>query len=250
MNTHAEDVQQGLWPVKHGVVASVPQHCRVGQSVRLYGEWLEQELELLGRVVAAGHTVLEFGGDYGVQTLWLARAVGEQGTVHVAEPRRLHAQTAAANLALNAIDNGHVHPFWLGRAGGMLWLEDSGASHDAGVDQRVRSQALDQLPLAALHLLKINFPGALGAVLHGGGDVLRRLRPVVYFRLGQRAEAATQDIATLKAHGYRCWSHLPYLYSPTNHAGSQQNIFPGWVSRNIIAAPVEQGRVFDSLSEV
>ena len=52
----------------------------------------------------------------------------------------------------------------------------------------------------------------------------------------QRVEA---EVQALKDLGYRCWSHVPYLYNADNYAEQTSNIFPGCVSQNVMASPVE-----------
>lgn len=245
----AVDGMQRLWKTRYGIAASVTADNLAARSLQQYGEWVEQELDLLSGLVQEGQTVLEFGGDYGAHALWLSRAVGENGQVHVAEPRRLEFQQLCANIALNSLLNVHTHSVWLGRENGSLRLLDMlpGRRGDAG--ERVRSASIDSLGLDALHLLKVNLPGSLAALLQGADEAVRRFRPTVYFRLGT-IEQATAEVKALKDAGYRCWSHLPYLYSADNHAGNSDNLFPGQVHQNVIAAPIEARLEFDRLREI
>ena len=56
--------------------------------------------------------------------------------------------------------------------------------------------------------------------------------------------------AALKERGYRCWSHLPYLFNPENFAGNEDNLFPGQVQQNLVAVPMESRLAFDRLREI
>ncbi len=234
-----------LTPIRYGISTTLPQDNAVARSLMRYGEWMEQELDLLGSFVQEGETVLEFGGEFGAHALWLARAVGERGTVHLAEPHRLNLQRACANLALNGVTNAHTHGAWLGEQGGVVELVPQG-----GEAQQVRCISVDSLELPALHLLKVNIPGSLSSVLAGADETLRRHRPTLYLRLGPAVEQAVQDVRALKERGYRCWSHLPYLYNPDNFNGQEENLFPGWVHQNLVAVPVESRLQFERLREV
>ncbi len=240
------DGAQRLWKTRYGIAASVSAKNLVARSLQQYGEWVEQELDLLSGFVQDGQTVLEFGGDYGAHTLWLSRAVGDKGTVHVAEPRRIELQQLCANLALNGLGNVYTHSAWLGRDSGQVKLADllPGSS-----DERARSISVDHLGLDALHLLKVNLPGTLVPLLQGADEIVRRFRPIVYFRLGT-AEQAVAEVKALKDHGYRCWSHLPYLFNGDNYAGNSDNMYPGCVHQNVIAAPIETRMEFDRLREI
>jgi len=235
------DGAQRLWKTRYGIAASVALDNLAARSLQQYGEWVEQELDLLSGLVQDGQSVLEFGGDYGAHALWLSRVVGGNGQVHVAEPRRLQFQQLCVNVALNGLVNVHTHSVWLGRETG------TGRQLDGG--ERVRCASIDSLGLDALHLIKVNLPGTLVSLLQGADETVRRFRPTIYVRLGGIDQTAA-EVKALKDAGYRCWSHLPYLYSADNHAGNGDNLFPGMVHQNLIAAPIEARLEFDRLREI
>ena len=240
------DGAQRLWKSRYGISAALGANNLTARSLQQYGEWVEQELDLLSGFVQEGQTVLEFGGDYGAHTLWLSRAVGDKGAAHVAEPRRIEFQQLCANLALNGLTNVHTHSVWLGRENGAVKPSSELAKDQ---DERFRGATIDSLGLEALHLLKVNLPGTLVPLLQGADERLRRFRPTVYFRLGT-TEQAMAEVKALKDAGYRCWSHLPYLFNPDNYAGNADNLFPGCVHQNVIAAPIESRMEFDRLREI
>lgn len=239
------DAPQRLLKLRYGIAAPLPPDNIVARSLLRYGEWMEHELDLLGSFLGSDETVLEFGGEYAAHALWLARAVGDGGSVHIVEPHRLDLQKACANLALNGVSNVYAHAAWLGRDG-----EAPACARDPGDARRPPTLSLDSLELDALHLLKINLPGTLAPVLQGADETLRRHRPVVYLRLGHDVEQALQDVRALKERGYRCWSHLPYLFNPENFAGNEDNLFPGQVQQNLVAVPMESRLAFDRLREI
>jgi len=238
--TNASESSSRLWSTRYGLMAVVPVKGPAARSLQRYGEWAEQELNLLSGLIEDGQSVLEFGGEYGAHTLWFAQAVGEKGKVYVAEPRRLPFQQLCANVAINQLTNVYTHSYWLGRANTQSALSSltGGVVLEDEEDETVNAVTLDSLELESLDLLKINVPGSLIDLLLGAAEIIRKLRPVIYYRLSgiEQAEAEVQAIKEL---GYRCWSHTPYLYNADNHAGESFNIFPGCVQQNIIASPVE-----------
>jgi hypothetical protein len=157
--------------------------------------------------------------------------VGVNGQVHVVEPRRFGHIALCSALALNHLRNVYPMHASLGDARRDVVL---GAT-DEHPEEASQQTSLDMLALGQLHLIKVNQPGGLLPLLSGAEKILRDQQPLIYFRLSS-ADMATKEIAALKAQGYRCWSHLPYLYSTDNFNGSASNIFPGWVSQNVIAA--------------
>jgi FkbM family methyltransferase len=250
-NLHSpSDAMPQLWKTRYGVVNALPGRCAVSRSLAQYGEWIEQELDLLSEIVADDSHVLEFGSEFGAHALWFARAVGERGQVHVVEPSRMVMQQLCANVALNGLSNVHPHRLWLGRS--ATHAELGTLLHDIDATEgreRVAVRTLDDLDLDALHLIKINYAGEMSTVLDGAGATMRRHRPHLYFRMGER-DAAEEEVRRVKDLGYRCWSHLPYLYSRSNQVGNAANIFPGRVHQNVIATPQESGVAFDRLNEL
>lgn len=246
---NAADMSQRMWNTRYGVMNAVSDNNLTVRSLSQLGEWMEQELDLLSSFVEEGQTVVEVGADYGAHTLWLSRAVGAQGEVHTAEPRRLAFQQLCANLALNGLVNVHTLPVWLGRQSGNAQLGDLMPTLAASANERVRTATIDSLGLEALHLLKVNQPGAIESVLDGADDAVRKFRPVIYMRLGD-AEQSIAEVKAIRDLGYRCWSHLPYLFNKGNYAEQTDNIFPGRVYQNVIATPIEGRLTFDHLHEI
>jgi FkbM family methyltransferase len=245
----AAEMAHRMWNTRYGVINAVSSDNLVVHSLSQLGEWMEQELDLLSAFVEEGQTVVEFGADYGAHTLWLSRAVGARGEVHTAEPRRLEFQQLCANLALNGLTNVHTLPMWLGRHSNHAQLMDLLPNIGTAANERVRVTSIDSLGLEALHLLKVNQPAAIGEVLSGSDDTVRRYRPVIYLRLGA-LEQSGNEVKAVKDLGYRCWSHLPYLFNKDNYADHTDNLFPGRVFQNVIAAPIEGRLAFDHLHEI
>ena len=239
-----------LWTVRDGVVSAITSTHPVARSLQMYGEWGEAEIDLLSSVIQDGQTALQFGGEFGAQTLWLARVVGTGGRVHVAEPARIGFQQLCASVALNGLTNVYTTNQWLGQRSGSAALGTlPGAQHFPGEAQEtVKLGSVDELGLDSLHLLKINVPGTITQLLDGAVETIRRCRPILYFRL--EPEQAVHEVKLVKELGYRCWSHAPHMYNPDNVLGQAENIFPGRVHQNLVAVPVESGTVFEQLMEV
>ncbi|GAB2581575.1 hypothetical protein ISP15_05925 [Dyella jejuensis] len=231
-----------LWSTRYGIVQARQADDVVARSLSKYGEWIEQELDTIGSLLDDGAVALQYGAEYGAHALYLSSLVGNSGEVHVVEPHRLEHIALCTAVALNNLRNVYPHHVGLGDRAGRM---DIPASHGQP-EERARMVPLDSLELANLHLLKINPPGALMSTLAGAVETLRQHKPAIYFRLSSM-ELAANEVAALKAQDYRCWSHLPYLYNPSNLSGNKQNIFPGWAYQNVIAvhrdAPAEFGHL-------
>ncbi|WP_114241790.1 hypothetical protein [Dyella sp. C9] len=235
-----------FWQTRCGLILAQPCRTPVTRSLSEYGEWIEQELDTIGALLDEGQAVLQYGAEYGAQTLWLSKLVGQGGRVHVVEPRRLDHIALCSTLALNGVRNVYPLHAALGeKQGATVYL-------DAADDQPAETctqMTLDALRLGKLHLVKVNRAGGLLPLLAGAEATLRHDHPIIYFRLSH-SDQAMEEIKALKGLGYRCWSHLPYLHSALNFAGSTSNIFPGWVSQNVIATHREADEVFSHLLEL
>jgi hypothetical protein len=113
----------------------------------------------------------------------------------------------------------------------------------------VRVIALDSLDLPVAHVLKIDVEGMEADVLAGAKALIARCRPVLYLENDRRKKSAAL-IGLLDALGYACWWHMPPLFNPENFAGSQENIFPGIVSVNLLCLPKERPAVMEGFRKV
>lgn len=234
-----------LWNTRYGIVQARQADDVVARSLSKYGEWIEQELDTIGSLLDDGHVAVQYGAEYGAHALYLSSLVGNSGEVHVVEPRRLEHIALCTAVALNGLRNVYPHHVGLGDRSGRMELPASNEQPE----ERARMVPLDSLELSHLHLLKINPPGALMSVLAGAAETLRQHKPAIYFRLSTM-ELAANEVAALKTHGYRCWSHLPYLYNPSNLSGNKQNMFPGWAHQNVIAVHRDAPAEFEHLPEL
>lgn len=234
-----------MWSSRYGIILAAKVENPLTQSLSTYGEWVEQELDMIGVLLEESQVALEYGADLGAHTLWLSKMAGATGLVYVVEARRMSHIAVCSTLALNDVRNVHPIHAALGDASREIEL-DAGTGHGK---EGTRQITLDSLKLGELHLLKINQPGGLLPILAGGERTLANQLPAIYFRLTS-AELATKEIDALKALGYRCWSHLPYLYNADNFRGTKTNIFPGSVGQNVIAVHMSKAADFGHLQEL
>jgi FkbM family methyltransferase len=77
----------------------------VGDSLDIYGEFSESEVEVFRRFVKPGDTVLDVGANIGAHTVVLSQLVGSSGQVYAFEPECYNYYTLCGNLAINNIFN-------------------------------------------------------------------------------------------------------------------------------------------------
>jgi FkbM family methyltransferase len=234
-----------LWHTRYGIVQANHADDVIARSLAKYGEWAEQELDVIGTLLDEGSIALQYGAEYGVHALYLSNLVGEGGQVHIAEPRRLEHIALCTSVALNNLRNVYPHHAALGERDARWELPVS----EGQPEERTHMVRVDSLELSNVHLLKINPPGVLLPLLTGAAETLRQHKPAIYFRLSTM-DLAVAEVEALKARGYRCWSHLPYLYNSASLSGNKLNIFPGWVHQNVIAVHRDMPAEFGHLPEL
>jgi FkbM family methyltransferase len=234
-----------LWGTRYGVIHDTRADDVPARSLSQYGEWVEQELDLVGALLDEGDTALQYGAEYGAHTLYLSKLVGASGQVYVVEPSRMAHIALCTTLGLNNVRNVYPHHVALGDRQAQVRVPTPSGQPE----EYANMIPLDALQLPALHMLKVNMSGTLMQLLAGAGETVRKYKPAIYFRLSTM-ELAADEVAALKAQGYRCWSHLPYLYNTTNFAENKRNIFPGWSYQNVIAVHQDSPVNFERLPKI
>jgi tetratricopeptide (TPR) repeat protein/tRNA A58 N-methylase Trm61 len=225
------DPMCGITDTRYGIVQYIRREEALAQSLELYGEWLQSQLDLIAGNIGPGSVVIEAGSGVGVHTLELARRVGPTGSVFAYEPDDRRFRILLQNLQINKVRD-QVTPLQRRLAGPSpsLAAEDGDGHNVRGCD------TVDDLALNRLHLLKINCATSED-ILEGARDTLRRLRPIVLAACeGEHACALAKKMDCV---GYRCLqSDTPY-FSPTNHAGRTEDVFQGRTKVTMLCVPEE-----------
>lgn len=219
-----------------GLLRFMPDADRCGRSLGHQGEWLQPQLDFLGRFVRPGMSLLETGAGVGAHAIPLARAVGYDGFMLLYEGRIPLRHLLVDNLALHGLPHACVIRRSLGRA--IADGESSG--HDT----------VDDLQLARLDGLKVNETGGAIDVIAGADETLWRCRPWVMMTDPEPGSlVALRD--ALVAHGYRIWrSEIP-LFREANFNRRDRDISGGAAAMTLfaLAEEVEAGNAPAGWSE-
>jgi len=213
---------------RHGILQYLPDEPLLGDAIGWYGEYREAELELLGRLIEPGSTVMEVGAGIGAHAVFLGRLLGDDGHLFLYEGRPVVKRILQQNLGANRIGNYTLMRRMLGRSG------ETAPDATAGMV----TETLDELRLERLDWLKSNEAVPVLDVLAGAGDTLWRLRPRLL--LAASSEAEVSAIAErVKEFGYRCWRMAMPLYNPDNFNRREADIFSGRLAWSVLAIPEE-----------
>jgi FkbM family methyltransferase len=221
---------------RFGILEYSHEQPTVAQSIRVYGEYLQQQLDLLARLVRPGAVVLEAGAGIGAHALFLAEAVGPAGHLYLYEPRTTLQQILRQNLAANGVTNVTVMRRRLG----------SPAAADAGqgdtpqttADPFARVETIDELRLPRLDWLKISEPGQALDILEGAAETLWRLRPLLFIAVRDEDEIAAGS-GRLQHFGYRTWRMDAALFNADSFNRFDRDVFGNAAALALVGIPEE-----------
>lgn len=226
----------------------------VSESLRLYGEWAQHELDFLGKLVAPGDFIADIGGFIGSHTLALASFVGQQGCVHTVEVRRELFEILRANVSLNRLENVVLHHCAIGEKDGQLKLSavsldaqqnfgglsvDDGFPDCADGGYSIDQITLDSLSFERLDFIKLDVEGMEVQVLAGAVQTLQRCRTLVFAECNSVASGALL-LEFAAQHGYSAYGWIGAAFNPENYKGCKSNIFGDGKEVSLLLVPVER----------
>ncbi|MEM7704776.1 MAG: FkbM family methyltransferase [Pseudomonadota bacterium] len=237
----------GLVQARYGLMLHWRFDRYIGRSLGHYGEWCEGEMTLMGSACRPGDVVVDAGANVGSHALAFARAVGPEGQVHAFEPQLETASLLGANAAINGLRQIHMHPLALAEHEQTLSVRplfyDRSEQNVGGVSlqtdglgRATRAEALDRyLDPPSLRLIKADVEGMELSVVNGAAGLIHQFHPLLYLE-NDRVERSKALIEGVQALNYRLYWHRVMLFNPNNFAGNSENLFPGVVSTNMVAA--------------
>ncbi|MGF1579097.1 MAG: FkbM family methyltransferase [Gemmataceae bacterium] len=230
---------------KHGYFVFNKNDIYVGEALRKYGEYSENEVDLFRQICQPGLYVAEVGANLGAHTVPLAQLVGPQGRIFAFEPQRIVFQTLCANVAINSLENVECYQVAVAAEKGHVLIPDiryDQKGNFGGVSVRafqqgrkVPTEKLDDLlsEVPQLHFCKIDVEGMESEVLQGGKNLIEKFKPILYLE-NDRPEKSKELIELLWSMEYKLFWHLPLLYNRNNYAGDEEDIYHNIVSMNLL----------------
>ena len=236
-----------LAPCRHGLMLFNVNDTHVGRSLAVYGEWCEGEVELFAQILREAEVAIDVGANIGSHTVAMAKIVGPRGTVVAFEPQRVVFQTLCGNVANNSLANVFCYQSAVGEKPDVIVIppldpcveQNFGSlviSGYGGHGEPVGVTRLDDLPLRACRLIKIDVEGMELQVLRGAEGLIRKFMPVLYVENNRPAQS--QDlIRYIHLLGYDLFWHDPPLFNPNNFRKHPHDIFAGERAENMLCWP-------------
>ncbi len=211
-------------PMVDGVLVAVPDSLdlAVPYVLREQGDWFEEELPFVRRLLGEGAKVVDIGANYGVYTLSMARRVGDRGAVWAFEPAPTTMRYLERSLTRNGMPQVRALEIALSnRSGSTVFHVSPHAelnSMTPGAGTEAIEVALQTLDAAALELgwsdiafMKIDAEGEESRILEGGRAFFARESPLVMFEIRHGAERNDTVIGEFASMGYGLFRYVPGL---------------------------------------
>ncbi len=185
-------------------------------------KWFEDEIGFVKQVLQPGARVIDIGANYGVYTLTMAMAVGDEGRVWAFEPAISTMQYLQDSVSLNHFKNVTViHAALSNRIGkAHLHLDHNSELNSlvSGADARteeVRITTLDHcmpdLGLGKIDFIKLDAEGEEKNILAGGRELLSAESPLIMFELRHVNTINVGLISQFVELGYSTYRLIPGL---------------------------------------
>lgn len=232
---------------KYGEMEYFTHDLWCGRAIEEYGEWSDQEVQLMKLVLDKDSVVLEAGANIGAHTLALAQHVRH---VLAFEPQEHVFQVLVNNVRRSGVSNVSLGQAALGPERAMAAYEyanpalvvNPGAvkvTNEVGSKNSVQVVSIDSLGLKHLHMIKADVEGMEYQVLVGAQLAIEKFRPLLYVENNDAAER--NDLYRLiDALGYRMYQHTIPLYNPNNYKENVCNVFGMWTSQMVFCVPKER----------
>jgi FkbM family methyltransferase len=222
-------------------------HCRYGEfsvpdqndlifnALREYGEWAQEELDMLSRFVRPGDTVLDIGAFIGTHARAFSQMVGAQGIVHAFEPNERIYRELFKNAQLAPYSNIKTYQVALGARKQTKFLLQGDLLGNLGASQVleddrdasatvIEQESLENLGLPRIDFIKIDVEGMEYDVVVGGIRAIRQHAPVIFLEANS-LQAAGRIIDLAHGMDYVVFGHVSRAFNPENFNRSTTNMF-------------------------
>jgi hypothetical protein len=189
-------------PAKHGMFAYYMDDDPIGTCLFFYGEWAEQEFEVIKRLITPNTNCIDVGSNIGTHSVWLSKQC-PGGYVFSIEPQFYIFQLLNTNIVLNDCFN--VVPMNIGIANttGQMLVK---VSATAGVGH------------------KQNYGEFSLQVLMSASNILKTSKPNMYIEFNS-VNGNDEVLKILNEHDYNCYWHVYEKFNVDNFNKHPTNIY-------------------------
>jgi FkbM family methyltransferase len=188
------------------------------------GDWFEDEIKFVRRLLQAGQKAIDIGANYGLFTLTIAKAVGPEGRVWSFEPASSTAAFLAESIAANQWGHIRLDQRALSDHEGAARLslninaelnelirEDQTTGAFETVELTTLDAAMGEHGWSDVDFVKIDAEGEEEAIIRGGKNFFRSQSPLIQFEIKAKSSVNLQLVQAFQAIGYDAYRLVPGL---------------------------------------
>ena len=216
-------------------------------SMRLYGEWAQHEVNFLARIVQPGTVIIDVGSFIGTHARAFSRMVGDSGKVHAFEPNPSSYSLLIGNVNLAACDNIKAYNAGLGASQdtGFLLASQDGKNTGGTKICTTTSEAgsaplclrrLDDYDFGRVDFIKADIEGMEYSMLLGAEKVIARDQPLIFLEAND-VEATFPIIAWASTRDYVALGVVFPAFNSANFNESTENMFGSAAECGLLLVP-------------
>jgi len=222
-------------PCRYGDFSIPSDSDLIFDAMRLYGEWAQQEIDLLSRIIQTGWIVVDAGAFIGTHTRAFSSMVGDTGRVHAFEPNPASYSILLDNTKLSVNNNITTHMVALDAQQGTKSLIANQAKKNTGGTSLssnktqssgsiISSRRLDDFNFEKVDFIKADVEGMEYSILLGAEKLIARDRPVLFLEVNE-LEASAPILSWAKTADYVVLGILTKAFNSSNFNESGENTF-------------------------
>lgn len=243
--SYLQNVDQVAGP--EGVQVFFRNDDTIGESLRRYGEWARNEMNVFGKHINTGDTVLDIGCNVGTHSMFFAHVVGPTGSVIAVDAQLAAVAVTSLTALMQNRTNVSVLNLAVGEEVGQISFpvpdyaarENFGALKISNSGKMVQQINIDGLSYDNLDFIKMDIEGNELSALRGAAKTIQLHKPTI------SCEILTEDlkisiIEFLESFGYQFEDLEIPAFNPGNYLAGKHNIFGPTKERVLICKPLSR----------
>lgn len=206
----------------------------VANSLRLYGEWAQLEIDTLSHFIEKGDVIVDVGAFIGTHARAFSTLVAKSGKVHAFEPNNSIYRYLEENATNSPVFNIETFPLALGATDARMSIigstdSNQGASYldvanDIDCQTLAEVKQLDSLNLGQVDFIKIDVEGMEFPVLTGAQRTVNTYQPTIFLETNS-LESSFRILEWARQQSYLSYGVIDNAFNPSNFNKERRNIF-------------------------
>jgi FkbM family methyltransferase len=204
-------------------------------SLRIYGEWAQKEIDILNHFIESGDNVIDVGAFIGTHSRAFSEKVGTNGTVYSFEANPVTLSHLQLNAQLADNKNITTYGFALGdpkteNSLQMTFCEgNQGGTHIDSITGNsktipIQIHALDEFNFKKINFIKADIEGMEDSFLRGAENLIKLNSPRIFVEVNS-LHAGQKVIEWCNNNNYQAHGVITDAFNPDNVKGSPANIY-------------------------